>query len=189
MTATGDSLRVSFNLQGHTHMRIAKLLAAILFLLLALQTNAAWARKWTARTGNFTVEAELVDVTGGNTILKKEDGTTISVPLEKLSLADVRYIQQVLREATGAVDKPQSATDKPAEPTDAAKASPPAKAKAGTKTRTPRPARDTGGPPLARPNSSRWQAAPDPPAARGASQRIGDVAIWITRQGLRLRGR
>jgi hypothetical protein len=68
-------------------MRCAKLLAALLLVLLSFQAPA-WARKWTARTGNFSVEAELVDVSGGNAILKKEDGR--SACRWKLSLADVR---------------------------------------------------------------------------------------------------
>lgn len=45
-------------------------------------------RTWTDATGKFKIEAELVRVADGKVELKKTDGTTISVPLDKLSAAD-----------------------------------------------------------------------------------------------------
>jgi hypothetical protein len=56
------------------------------------------------------VEAELVDVRDGKVILKRTDGTQITVPLNQLSLGDVRYVQEVLAEAeaqaVGATTRP-----------------------------------------------------------------------------------
>jgi hypothetical protein len=66
-------------------------------------TVPALARQWTSREGGFSVEAELVDVKGGNVILKKADGTQISIPLGKLSLGDIRFVKEVLRDAEAGV--------------------------------------------------------------------------------------
>src|SRR6476620_9228443 len=85
-------------------------------------------RKWTARTGNFSAEAELVDVKEGNVVLKKADGTIVTVPLDHLSLADVRYVETYLRDATAAVGKPVEDAGAGAKTGNADKASgPPAK--------------------------------------------------------------
>lgn len=53
---------------------------------------SALGREWKARSGGYTVEAELVGVKDGNAVLKKKDGKEIAVPLSKLSLRDVGYI-------------------------------------------------------------------------------------------------
>ncbi|GAG03535.1 unnamed protein product, partial [marine sediment metagenome] len=100
----------------------------LVIVAVGLLASPAMARQWTSRTGGFSVEAELVDVKGGNVILKKEDGSQLTVPLNKLSLGDVRYIADVLKAAdasiTGgktespAAEKPQS--DTTAEPAIAA---------------------------------------------------------------------
>jgi hypothetical protein len=47
---------------------------------------------WTDSTGRFTIEAELVDVQGGLTRLRRSNGTVISVAVDKLSEADRRYL-------------------------------------------------------------------------------------------------
>ena len=52
------------------------------------------AREWTDSTGQYRVEAELIDFTDGVVRLRKEDGAEIAVPLEKLSLADQRFLEQ-----------------------------------------------------------------------------------------------
>ena len=78
-------------------------LVPLVLILVATLQSPSLARKWTARTGGFSVEAELVDVRDGAAVLKKEDGTEVSVPLSKLSLADVRYIEGVLKSAEAGV--------------------------------------------------------------------------------------
>jgi len=76
-----------------------RILPVVLILVATAFQSPALARKWTARYGGFSVEAELVDVRDGNAILKKADGSEVAVPLSKLSLADVRYIDSVIKEA------------------------------------------------------------------------------------------
>lgn len=76
---------------------------AVLLLLFAVPSLVFAAseeselRTWKDSTGVFSVEASLVDVTDGKVQLKKADGTTLSVPLEKLSESDQAYIKFGLR--------------------------------------------------------------------------------------------
>lgn len=93
------------------------LLAAAIFVLL---TSTLPARQWTSRNGGFSVEAELVDVKNGDVILKKDNGDLVTVPLNKLSLGDIRYINEAFKAAEAGVTggKPTPAADeKPGTPT------------------------------------------------------------------------
>ena len=45
-------------------------------------------RTWRDTTGNYSVEAKLVDFPGDKVVLEKKDGTTVEVPLERLSDKD-----------------------------------------------------------------------------------------------------
>ena len=49
-------------------------------------------REWTDRSGKFSVTAELVSVSGNNVRLRRADGSIITVPGDKLSDADQRYL-------------------------------------------------------------------------------------------------
>jgi hypothetical protein len=81
-------------------MKRVCLLVSIAVALLPLD---AAARQWTSRAGGFSVEAELVDVKDGNAVLKKTDGSQVSVALGTLSLGDVRYINEVLHSAEAGI--------------------------------------------------------------------------------------
>ncbi len=125
-----------------------RLLVAIAVVLAA---SAVQARQWTSRDGGFSVEAELVDVQSGKVVLKRTDGVEVSVPLEKLSLRDVRYVEQTLKEAEKAVLGESKTAESPP-PRKPAPAEPPR-----------RGADRRAGPPLAQADSSDWQVRPDPP--------------------------
>jgi hypothetical protein len=73
-------------------------------VVVSLLVSAAAARQWTSRDGKFSVEAELLDVKDGKVVLKQKDGSLLTSPLDKLSLADVQYVNEVLKstEAGGA---------------------------------------------------------------------------------------
>ncbi len=91
----------------------------ILFLLvIAPSSGVAHTRTWTDDTGEFTIEAELVDVVGKAVRLRKSDGGVIVVPLERLSEADRQHVQ--------------SRSDTPAETTQATPQSEAAMKRAGT---------------------------------------------------------
>lgn len=49
-------------------------------------------RFWKDSTGQYQVEATLVDVTSTAVVLKKRDGTTLSVPLDRLSKEDLEFL-------------------------------------------------------------------------------------------------
>jgi hypothetical protein len=52
-------------------------------------------RTWSDATGKFKIEAEMVRLDKGQVQLKRADGTTLAVPLDKLSQADQEFaIQQ-----------------------------------------------------------------------------------------------
>ena len=49
-------------------------------------------RKWTDRSGRFSVRADLIEVKDDQVVLKRPDGKTISVPLERLSRPDQDFV-------------------------------------------------------------------------------------------------
>ena len=55
---------------------------------------AAKLRTWQDASGKFSVEAEFVTSMAGVVKLRKTDGTTISLPMEKLSDEDQQYIRK-----------------------------------------------------------------------------------------------
>ena len=63
--------------------------------------NGAELRTWTSKSGKFTVKAELLSVDPtGVVILRRDDGKTIKVPMDKLSKEDQGYVlDQPKREA------------------------------------------------------------------------------------------
>ena len=56
------------------------------------ETNAM--RLWTDQSGKYSIEAKLEGVKDGKVILKKEDGTTVAIPLDRLCEADAIRVAQ-----------------------------------------------------------------------------------------------
>ena len=54
-------------------------------------------RLWTDTTGKFSVEAELMETRQGSVVLKKASGSTVTVPLARLSNADREYLKTVAK--------------------------------------------------------------------------------------------
>jgi len=52
-------------------------------------------RTWTDATGQFRVEAELIEIKDGMVTLKRTDGNVATVPVAKLSQADQDYLRQM----------------------------------------------------------------------------------------------
>jgi thiol-disulfide isomerase/thioredoxin len=68
--------------------------SALAAVVLAVAVVAsAEERKWTDKTGKFSVTAELVGVQDGKAVLRKADGKELSVDLERLSAEDQKYIE------------------------------------------------------------------------------------------------
>lgn len=97
--------------------------ALLVLAILGSFASPLWARQWTSRAGGFSVEAELLDVRNGNAVLKRADGSELTVPINKLSLADVRYIEETLRAADARLTG-KEATSTPAAETPASEAAP-----------------------------------------------------------------
>ena len=66
-------------------------LVAMVFTLTVVAS--AEERKWSDKTGKFSVTAELVDVEDGKAVLRRADGKEIAVDLERLSAEDRKYIE------------------------------------------------------------------------------------------------
>lgn len=80
----------------------------VLTALLAVLSTGALAESWTDATGKFTVEAEFLAIRGANVYLKKSNGVTIAVPLEKLNTES-----QALAKRLAAGPAPVVAADTP----------------------------------------------------------------------------
>jgi WD40 repeat protein len=121
-----------------------------------LGAGFAEGREWVSRDGRFTVDAELLNVDGEQVVLRREDGPVIRVPLERLSLGDVKYVREALL-AAGLT------TPAPAAPAESATLAPEtAAAEASPRATDTQAASEPQGPPLAQPGRVQWQAAPDP---------------------------
>jgi hypothetical protein len=68
------------------------ILPTTVFVLLVTLALPAAARKWTSKDGHFSTDAELVEITDDSVKLKKASGDIITVPLERLSDLDRRYL-------------------------------------------------------------------------------------------------
>lgn len=55
-------------------------------------------RKWSDRTGQFTVTAEFVEVRGANVHIRREDGKVLAVPIERLSESDQQFLATMISE-------------------------------------------------------------------------------------------
>ena len=77
--------------------------ASVVILLTAIALQAAVAdarpRKWTDRSGRFSIRAELMEVKDDQVVLKRPDGKTISVPLMRLSRRDQDFVVGIERMA------------------------------------------------------------------------------------------
>lgn len=64
------------------------------------------ARTWKDASGKFEIKATFVRVDGENVILKKTDGATIKVPLEKLSPVDQGYVEGLRAQSSSSPENP-----------------------------------------------------------------------------------
>jgi hypothetical protein len=56
--------------------------------------NTSKIRTWTDRSGSFKVEAEFIDLHDGKIHLHKSNGVKIAVPVEKMSMVDLEYVER-----------------------------------------------------------------------------------------------
>ena len=85
-----------------------KLLPIVLLLAISAATALCAAeRTWTDVSGRYTIKAELVSVQGGSVTLKRENGKFVTLPLQKLSEKDRRYVAS-LGKKEGANEKEEA---------------------------------------------------------------------------------
>lgn len=88
-------------------MRVTTIIGVSTVLFLVTNCGEAEARKWTDKTGKFSVEADFVSLADGAVNLKRPDGQVIKIPLEKLSETD----QEVARAVAQIRNNPRDAQD------------------------------------------------------------------------------
>jgi hypothetical protein len=64
----------------------------------------AHAREWTDGSGQYSIEAEFVELVGETVKLRRSDGEVISVPLEKLCWSDQHVARQLAGASAGSAD-------------------------------------------------------------------------------------
>lgn len=86
-------------------------------VLLISAVSAGPTRKWTDASGQFSVDAEFVEVKSGEVHLRKPDGSVITVPVNKLSEADRLYLSNRVtsKPATAAPAVPGATKPNPAD--------------------------------------------------------------------------
>lgn len=82
-------------------------LVTVVFGLLNTMGSPASARKWSSGGGQFTIEAELVDVASDRVRLKKPEGKIITVPIERLDPADQRFLASLKKSTPSYVNDVQ----------------------------------------------------------------------------------
>lgn len=87
-------------------MRRIQISAVFLILLAIGMSDPAHARKWTDKSGKYSVDADFVSLTDGKVVVKKSDGQLVPpIPLEKLSDTD-QEVARALAQAQAAAPAP-----------------------------------------------------------------------------------
>ncbi len=70
-------------------------------LVFPARTGAAEVRTWTDSTGKHKIKAEFVSLEDGKVTLEKSDGSTLEIPLAKLSKADQKFVAEAMKSSSG----------------------------------------------------------------------------------------
>jgi hypothetical protein len=79
---------------GASLMRRAYIVVLIL-LCMGIYGKVVWSREWSDVSGSFSVEADFVELSNNDVVLRKLDGTLIHVPLIQLSLKDQNFARSL----------------------------------------------------------------------------------------------
>ncbi len=102
---------------------IPTMLLALVVPAACVAPATAETRRWSDKTGKFSVEAELVEAKQDSVVLKKPSGSTVTVPLARLSNADLEYLKTLAKSNAKSSNKgdaqpnlvfPDSLTEPPA---------------------------------------------------------------------------
>jgi len=70
-------------------------------MAVTVASHEAWARRWSDTTGQYSVEAEFVRMQDDKAVLRRADGTTVAVPLRRLSSGDRDYLKDLVARRDG----------------------------------------------------------------------------------------
>jgi S1-C subfamily serine protease len=102
--------------QSRTSWYIALVALTSLLTVLISVARTGEVRTWKAAAGNFSVEAELLELKPDGTVrLKRKDGLELNVPLDKLSAEDQQFARGGSAAPNNAPDAPPSTALKTAE--------------------------------------------------------------------------
>ncbi len=113
-------------------MREKALAALCLMFLLGFCASNVQARKWTDKSGKYSIDAEFVGLSDGQVTLKRSDGKTVRLALENLSKADQEQVRQLTSSVPKAKTDSQIQAARPATKTPAVSAKPDSKSKTFT---------------------------------------------------------
>ncbi len=75
------------------------------------RSDARELRRWSDATGKYSVEATFVELRDGNVRIRRKSGRVISVPIDRLSKADQRYVRDLLKRERAARARSQDANE------------------------------------------------------------------------------
>ncbi|RPB02349.1 hypothetical protein L873DRAFT_1787724 [Choiromyces venosus 120613-1] len=78
---------------NRSRYRVSGPWGAILLTAAITEPDSSQVRQWTDRTGNFKVEAQFIGCKDGKINLHKLNGVKIAVPVSKMSLEDLEYVE------------------------------------------------------------------------------------------------
>ena len=80
----------------------------VVLVLASLRGARAEMRTWSDATGKFKIDAEYVELAAGKVKLKTKDGKTMTIPMEKLSPADRKFVNDLVAAAAAAAAQASS---------------------------------------------------------------------------------
>ena len=76
---------------------MARILPVVLITVLSLASSLqaeSESRQWSDATGKFKIDAKLIEIKNGKAVLMKADGKKVEIPVEKLSTADQKHLEE-----------------------------------------------------------------------------------------------
>lgn len=92
--AQGASGKQSMLQSSRSRYRKSGAWGAVLLTATITEPDSSQVRQWTDRTGNFKVEAQFIGYKDGKINLHKLNGVKIAVPVGKMSLEDLEYVER-----------------------------------------------------------------------------------------------
>ena len=114
-----------YGMEQEKFLRAAKIVSATTSVIMALTFAATGLsgelRTWKSANGNYSAEAEFVELTtDGSVRLKRKDGNVVTVPLDRLSDADKEFVRS--HAAKSSDSSPSVAAPEPAKTPEAIEA-------------------------------------------------------------------